>query len=138
MSRARKSVGLTFTEVVRMAAELPGVKESTSYGTPALKVQDKLMARLWEDGVTLVLKVPFMVQEFLLRGQPKVFFLTDHYRGYPVVLVRLPLVDRAQFRALLEDAWRQVASKRLQASYDAGPEKALARPRRRGPATRET
>jgi hypothetical protein len=116
-----------------MAAELPGVEEGTSYGTPALKVQGKLMARLWEDGVTLVLKVPFMVQEFLLRGQPKVFFLTDHYRGYPVVLVRLPLVDRGQFRALLEDAWRQVAGKRLQATYDAGPEKAPSRPGRRGP-----
>ena len=37
---------MTFDEVVAIAGELPGVGESTSYGTPSLKVRMKFMARL--------------------------------------------------------------------------------------------
>jgi hypothetical protein len=120
MPRAVNGRGLTFAEVARMAAEFPGVVESMSYRTASLDVGSKLMARIWEDGETLVLKVPFLVQEFLLRSRPEGFFLTDHYRGYPAILVRLGRVDRGQLRELIEEAWRQVATKRVQATYDAG------------------
>ena len=51
---------------------------------------------------------------------PGAFFVTDHYRGYPAVLVRLGVVAPAQLRALLEEAWRQVAPKRVVQAYDAG------------------
>jgi hypothetical protein len=109
---------LTFEDVRALGCALPGVEEGTSYGTPALKVGGKLLARLWEDGTTLVLKVPPVVRDFLLRTTPDVFFVTDHYRGYPIVLVRLAVVDRCQLGELLEEAWRQVAPKRVVHAYD--------------------
>lgn len=103
---------LDFDAVCALAADLPGVDVGTAYGTPALKVRGKVMARLWEDGATLVLKVPFVVRDHLLATAPGTFFVTDHYRGYPSVLVRLAVVGREELRALLEEAWRQVAPKR--------------------------
>jgi hypothetical protein len=72
-----------------------------------------MFARLWEDGATLVLKVPDAVRDHLLATAPGTYFVTDHYRGYPAVLVRLPVADRKQLQLLLEEAWRQVAPKRL-------------------------
>ncbi len=111
-----------------LAAALPGVTVGTSYGTPALKVGDKGFARLTEDGATLVLKVPFVVRDHLLARAPAVYFVTDHYRGHPAVLVRLPAVARAELGALLEEAWRQVAPKRLVRQLDASTHA------RRGPA----
>jgi hypothetical protein len=50
---------LSFEDVRQMGLALPGVEEGTSYGTPALKVGKKLLARLKEDGETLVLKLGF-------------------------------------------------------------------------------
>jgi hypothetical protein len=50
--------------------------------------------------------------------QPDVFFLTDHYRGYPCILIRLPHVDRAQLSELLEQCWRRLAPRKLLALHD--------------------
>ena len=93
---------MTWAEVLALAARFPGVEESTSYGTPALKVRGKLMGRLRTDPDALVLRVADMGErEALLQGEPAAFFTTPHYDGYPMVLVRLDVVDAAQ---LAEDA----------------------------------
>ena len=96
-----------------IALELPGVQVSPSYGTPALKVKGALFARLKEDGETLVLKVDRMSRDLMLSAQPDLFFLTDHYRDYPYILLRLPRVTEAAMRDLLEDAWALAAPRRL-------------------------
>ena len=100
---------MTYKDVCKLALALPGVEESTSYGTPALKVKGKLMVRLKEDGETIVLITDFVERDFLMRDKPKVFFITDHYRDYPSVLVHLPRVPRRLMRTLLEDSWRRVS-----------------------------
>ena len=102
-----------------LARHLPDVEEGTSYGTPALKVRGKLFARLKEDGETLVLRSDAFERTHLMHEDPGTFFITDHYREYPWVLVRLDTVSKEQLRALLEGAWRRVAPKKLVASYDA-------------------
>ena len=102
-----------FEPVRRAASGLPGVEESTSYGTPALKVRGKFLTRLKEDGETIVLRVDFDSRDAMMRVQPDVFYLTDHYRDYPAVLVRLKAVNRAQLSELLADAWRLVAPRSL-------------------------
>lgn len=102
-----------FEPVRRAATGLREVEESTSYGTPALKVRGKFLTRLKEDGETIVLRVDFDSRDAMMRVQPDVFYITDHYRDYPAVLVRLNAVKRAQLRELLADAWRLVAPRSL-------------------------
>lgn len=106
--------GLDFDAVTRLAQRLPESEVGSSYGTPALKVKKKLFARLWENGETLVLKLPFVVRDHLIATDPDVFFLTDHYRDHPYVLVHLPRITEATLAPLLEESWRQVAPTRLQ------------------------
>ncbi|HTJ64235.1 MAG TPA: MmcQ/YjbR family DNA-binding protein [Alphaproteobacteria bacterium] len=110
-------MAVTFAMVRDAALELPSVTEGTSYGTAALKAGKALIARLKEDGETLVLKVDLMERDILLESQPDVFFLTDHYRGYPLVLVRLPLADMRQIESLLRRAWFAAAPKHLTKPY---------------------
>lgn len=111
----------TYDTVVRLAREFPGVEESTSYGTPALKVRGTLLARLREDNDTLVLKTSFVDRDLLLRADPKTYFLTDHYRNYQCVLVRLSRIRPAELRDRLEEAWRRVASKSMLATFNRQP-----------------
>ena len=111
----------TWDDVRAIAARLPGCEESTSYGTPSLKVRNKFMCRLRTDPDALVVRcVDVADADALKLGQPDVFFSTPHYDGHPYVLVRLERVTREQLTELLEDAWRLRASKRLIAEYEQG------------------
>jgi hypothetical protein len=102
----------------RILLELPGVEEGPCYGTAGFRVRKKFLARLRDDNTVLVVKCGFDERDFRLRADPEAFFTTDHYRGYPAVLVRLDRVDEEELEALLEHSWRQWAPKRLVADYD--------------------
>jgi hypothetical protein len=111
----------SWADVIEIGSTLPEVEESTSYGTPAIKVRGKLICRMKEDGESLAVKVLDLEdKEALLQSEPDVLFTTPHYDGYAFVLVRLGAVPRALLAELIEDSWRCVAPKRLLAAYDAG------------------
>jgi len=95
---------------------LPGVDLGTSYGTPALYVRRKLIARLREDRETVAVRAEFSDRDVLLEADPTAFFLTDHYRAYPWVLLRLAKARHASALEVIERVWRQVAPRRLVAS----------------------
>ncbi|HEX5141433.1 MAG TPA: MmcQ/YjbR family DNA-binding protein [Dehalococcoidia bacterium] len=111
---------LTIDDVVRLAADLPGVETGTSYGTPALRVGKKFMCRLREDDETLVLTpVEDIEQRFLMETQPEIFYKTSHYEGSPSILIHVSKVDEDQLKDLLEDCWRRLATKKLLAARTA-------------------
>ncbi|HYM62420.1 MAG TPA: MmcQ/YjbR family DNA-binding protein [Thermoanaerobaculia bacterium] len=103
---------MTYDTVRELGLALPGVEEGTSYGTPALKVKGKLLARLREDAESVVLVIGFDNREMLMQMNPETFYITDHYRDYPDVLVRLSTVRRGELRDALEMAWRHVTAKK--------------------------
>jgi len=110
---------VTFDDVRRFALLWPEVEDGTSYGTPALKVRKKLLARLREDDDSLVMPgVPRDEREMLIENQPKVFYFTDHYRDYPMVLIRLSKAKPAIVEPLLRRHWRTLASKKVVREYD--------------------
>jgi hypothetical protein len=117
--RGGASAGVTFEQVRLAARGLPGVEDSTSYGTPALKVRGKLLARLHQGGECLVLRADLLDREILLQSDPQVFFITDHYRDFPWILVRFASVDPQALPDLMERAWRLVAPKSLLSRLDA-------------------
>jgi hypothetical protein len=100
------------------------VAEGTSYRTPAFRVAGKFFFRLREDGASLAVRIDFDTREALLQANPRAFFLTDHYRGYPAICVRLSTVRRPELKALLEQSWRCVAPKRLASSRASKPVRA--------------
>src|SRR5499425_3448776 len=84
---------INFDIVCKIGLMLPGVEESTAYGAPALKVRGKLMAcvpthRSAEPG-SLAVRVGFDDRAEMLAAAPDVYYVTDHYRGYSIVLVRV-------------------------------------------------
>ncbi len=97
----------------------PEVEDGTSYGTPALKVRKKMLARLKEDGDSLVMPgVPQDERAMLVESHPKVFYFTDHYRDYPIALIRLSKARRATVEPLLRRHWRTLASKKAVKEFD--------------------
>jgi len=108
---------MTFDDVRKFTLAWPEVEDGTSYGTPALKVRK--LARLREDNDSLVIPgVPLDEREMLIESQPKVFYFTDHYRDYPMVLARLSKAKRGMIEPLLRRHWRTLASKKAVKQFD--------------------
>jgi hypothetical protein len=104
---------VNFETVCAIARDLPGAEESTSYGTPAFKVKGKLFARFHQDGESLVVSVDFDEREEMMNADPEKFYITEHYRNYPWILVRLSKVRPEELRDLLLGSWRRAAPKQM-------------------------
>ena len=103
-----------FKAAFELAKRFPGVELGTSYGTPALKVKGKFMARLRTEAEGwLAIRCEFLVRDILLKAAPDVFHLTDHYRDYPAILVDLKKIKKGALLDILEQGWRMSASKKL-------------------------
>jgi hypothetical protein len=94
-----------------IALALPGAEASISYGTPAFKVNKKLFARLREDGKTLV--VYTNERKKWMKENPTTFFITDHYKNGPYMLIDLATVKKKDLKQLLLASWQLRAPKKL-------------------------
>ncbi len=110
---------VTFEQAKRIGLGFPEVAESTSYGTPALKVRGRVVIRLKEDRETLVCRSNREERERRLALKPDVFFLTGHYRDHPWVLLRLSAATPVLLEAAIEHAWFQSAPRSLVAAETA-------------------
>ena len=79
---------LSLPTIRRAASAVPGVKEGTSYGTPAWRHKGRLLARLHQDGESIVLNLGRQARDHLLQADPATFFVTDHYRNSTMFLAR--------------------------------------------------
>jgi hypothetical protein len=61
----------------------------------------------------LVVRCAAEAKEVFLAAEPGKLFTTDHYRGFPAVLVRLDKVNLGELRELLTAAWRCQAPRSL-------------------------
>ena len=121
--RPAKRPGVTVEVTRRLLLSFPGVEEGPCYGTAGFRVRGKFLARLRDDDTILVVKCGDMERDLRMHADPDTFFTTDHYRGYPTVLVRLDSVTQDDLRDVLEVAWLLSAPKRLRAAFERGGEK---------------
>ena len=117
MARTKESeIGL----MLRLCAALglPEVAESTSYGAPSIKVKGKNFASV-RGPQEMVLHCPLEQKELLMEMAPDIYWQTDHFKGWPGLLVRLGVIGDEELSLRLEDAWRFRAPKRLADEYAA-------------------
>ena len=111
---------MKWEQLSRLGRELPEVTEGIWYRTPALEVRGKSFVRLKEDGKSVVfLLTSVEEQEILIEAQSSIYFITDHYKGWPAVLARLSKLGTREARFRLEQAWRLKAPKKLVKELDA-------------------
>jgi hypothetical protein len=105
-----------FDRVRTVGLALPDVEAGTRYdGSPVLRVGGCFMAGLAThpsaEPATLVVRAEFEERAWLLDEAPETYYLTDYYRGIPVVLVRLSQISEDALRDLLSVSWRLTLAK---------------------------
>ena len=118
---------LDFDTVKAIGRALPNVTDGTAYGAPALKLSGKLVACIptnkSAEANSIVVHIDLEHRAELLRQEPDIYYVTDHYAPYPTVLVRLAKITRANLTELLRDACRFVSSSARKTATKAKPPK---------------
>lgn len=102
----------------RLFLAFPGVEESTHHGTMSFIVRKRFLGRIRDEGAVFALRCDPDERDFLIEIEPDTFFTTDHYSGYPYVLIRLAATDAERLAPLVERSWRNSAPKRLLEAFD--------------------
>jgi hypothetical protein len=106
----------SFKRVAAVGLTLPDVEAATRYdGSPVLRIHGVFLAGLATHPSaapdTLVVRSEIEDRELLLSDAPDTYYVTDYYRPYPVVLVRLASIGRDALVDLLSISRRLAAAK---------------------------
>ena len=100
---------------------LSGTEPSTSYGKPAVRVRGKAFLFPGRERGSFAVMAPMEEKELLMETDPETFWETDHYRGWPAVLVRFGSKDRERIETVILRAWWDRLSKARQKDFGARP-----------------
>ncbi len=95
---------VTTAEARQIATTLPGVTDNSADGRLIFSLGDKGVAwtfmqrdtarqKRWPNIEVLAISCPLDRKELLIEAAPDIYFDDPHYRGYPAVLTRLPMID---------------------------------------------
>jgi len=129
MAPAYRDVVATWDDVRRLIAGLPETAEASPHNW---RVRKKLIA--WErplrtsdlaalgadapEGDILGARVADEGVKFaLIADDPRVYFTTPHFEGYPAVLVRLAEIGVPELEELITEAWLAQAPKTLAKAF---------------------
>jgi len=106
----------TFDAVREIGLTLPNVVDGTTYGSPALKVLGRPVTCVPVNKSAEPNSAVFWVgrdrRAALIKKQPDIYYVTDHYEPHGAVLVRLSHIARDELRELLQLAIGFVAASR--------------------------
>ncbi|MEU8132946.1 MmcQ/YjbR family DNA-binding protein [Streptodolium elevatio] len=107
-------------DVRREALALPETSEKFTWNTPTFRVRDKIFAALGEDDTSVAFRCPREERAELISSEPDKFFMrAGHDDNYDWIRAHLAAVDDVEeLRAILLDAWRMTAPKRVLKAYD--------------------
>ena len=97
----------------RLAAHLPGVETAPHHRRLWLKVAGRTLAGPCREPGALAVHCPVELKEALIEARPDLYYDTDHFRGWPAVLVRMDSIDDSTLKDRLEAAWRERAPRKL-------------------------
>lgn len=98
---------ISFDLVREIGAEFPDVKATADKTGTSLKIGKDILActaiHKTAEPNSLMVSLGFGRRDALVAENPETFYLTSHYERYPVVLVRLSRVGRADLSELLKE-----------------------------------
>lgn len=109
---------MTSHDLHALVLAFPATETGTTHGSPSFKAAGKFFTRLRAEDHSVVVYVDNLDhRDMLLEAEPATFHITDHYRGYPIVLARLASVDPVWLKNAFEKRWLKLVPKGLSRTY---------------------
>jgi len=98
-------------EARKIILSIPGTDERLWFNQPSVFLHDRFLAKTHhkEDAVTLQVGSMEM-RDMMLEAEPELFYITDHYRKFPFVLMRLSALTRTVLKEILVGRAAQLAA----------------------------
>lgn len=94
----------------KIALAIPGAYEKLWFHKPAVFAHDRFLTKVHEKEEAMVLQVGSMeMRDMMLEAEPRLFYITDHYRNFPFVLARLKALTPKALKDMLTGRARQLA-----------------------------
>ncbi len=105
-------MALTKAEARKIALSIAGTSEGPYFGKPAIFLGEEYLCRVHDKEAAMVLRSGSMeMREVMLEAEPKLFYITDHYKSFPVILARLSALDKETLKDLLAARMLRIAQK---------------------------
>jgi hypothetical protein len=102
---------LSKAEARKIMLAIPGTDERLWFNQPSVFIHDRFLSKTHhkEDAVTLQVGSMEM-RDMMLEAEPKLFYITDHYRKFPFVLIRLKALTAKTLKEILTGRAIQLAA----------------------------
>jgi hypothetical protein len=120
---------LSRAEARRIMLAIPGTDERLWFHKPSVFIHDRFLSKVHDKEDAVTLQVGSMeMRDMMLEAEPKLFYITDHYRKFPFVLIRLSALSKSVLKDILTGRAAQLATmKPIKRKPKAGKPKAPAR-----------
>ena len=103
---------LTRADGWKIALSVPGTEEVLWFKKPAVFLHGQFLTKVHDKEDAMTLRVSSMeMRDMMLEAEPKLFYITDHYRNYPFILARLTALTPKILKDLLAGRAAQLAEK---------------------------
>ena len=103
---------LTRAEARAIALSLPDSSERPYFNKPGIFIGENFLARVHDKEDAVALRTGSIeMRDVMLEAEPKLFYVTDHYKNFAMILVRLKALTKSSLKELLTAQASQLAAK---------------------------
>ena len=96
----------------KIALSVPGAEEVLWFRKPAVFLHGQFLTKVHHKEDAMTLRVSSMeMRDMMLEAEPKLFYITDHYRNFPFILARLTALTPRLLKEILVGRAAQLAEK---------------------------
>src|ERR1700753_3568196 len=89
-------------EARKIMLAMKGTSEAPYFGKPAVFYPYKFVGRVHDKEDAVALRVGTMeMRDVMLEAEPKLFYITDHYKPWPMLLARLKALNSKTLKDLV-------------------------------------
>ena len=94
----------------KIALAFPGTEEVLWFNKPAVFLHGQFLTKVHDKEEAMTFRVSSMeMRDMMLQAEPKLFYITDHYRNFPFVLARLSALTPTLLKELIAGRAAQLA-----------------------------
>jgi hypothetical protein len=103
---------LTKAQARKIMLAVKGTSEGPYFGRPSIFYGEAFVGRVHDKEEAVALRVGSMeMRDVMLEAEPKIFYITDHYRPWPMLLARLSALDARTLKELVAARIAEVEAK---------------------------
>jgi hypothetical protein len=105
-------MALTRTEARKIMLGVKGSSEKLYFAKPTVFYGEDFVGRAHDKEDAVVLRVGSMeMRDVMLEAEPRLFYITEHYKSWPFLLARLAVLDSKTLKALVAARMAEIEAK---------------------------